>query len=106
MPASIVRSNGQMTIKLDGKTYAGPWVYVPSGGSIGFGSGAVLSGSASATVSTSSLSIGADGGGSAFLRSEDGSTLRCRFNYSIMSDTGLGECQSDKGRMFDLQIHN
>lgn len=89
---------GSLTIELGGKIYKGRWV-AASGGSMGliqtFGTNP-----ATGTV------LGSDyqSSGNALLTSEDGAGLRCEFRYSGWSSAGYGVCQTDDGRLFDLQI--
>jgi len=92
--------SGNLTVQLNGKTYAGNWVSV-AGGSIGsfagFGGTTPFTGLGTSESTSSS--------GTALLNSEDGSRLRCAFVFGSFSNTGYGECQDEKKKMYDLQIH-
>lgn len=92
--------SGDLTVNLNGKTYAGQWV-MARGGSYGlmqaYGAGTVATGTA--------FGIEAGGVGNALLRASDGSGLRCEFRYSEMGGTGIGVCQDDAMTLYDLQIN-
>lgn len=89
---------GDLTIDLEGKHYTGRWIAV-SGGSYGL----LQTYGAHPTTGTA---IGASGQstGNALLKSDDGSGLRCEFQFSGWSNTGFGVCQTDSGHLYDLQI--
>lgn len=97
-PASV-GDKGQLTVNLNGKTYTGRWVLV-RGGSMGFGT--AYSGASIATASM--YGMAADANGQAILSSPDGAHLRCQFSYSSWSDAGMGVCQDDAGKTYDMTI--
>jgi hypothetical protein len=97
-PASM-GDKGTLTVNLNGKTYTGRWVLV-RGGSMGFGTAV-----AGTSVATASMyGMAADANGQAILSAEDGSRLRCQFSYSSWSDAGMGVCQDDAGKTYDMTI--
>lgn len=96
--------SGDMTLPLDGKVYNGRWVYVPSGGGIGLTTATAYNGWHSATATGTTVMPPMGGNGSLLLSAGAGDTLRCMFNYSSWHSTGIGECQDDAGRSYDLQI--
>jgi hypothetical protein len=84
-------------ITIGSRVFTGQYAYASDasfGSFVGIGKGAT-----SGFVSTSS-----GGGGNIIARSADGVGLRCRFQYSEMSNQGFGECQDDTGAAYDLQI--
>jgi hypothetical protein len=97
--------SGDIEISIGGKTYAGTWVYVSSGGAIGFSSATAVSGFATASGSGTIMAMSTAGGGTILASAADGSTLRCQFQYNQMGNTGIGVCQDNAGAAYDLQIH-
>lgn len=93
--------SGTLTVSLDGKTYTGPWVFAAQGGFFGVGSAYGSGGFATGSMT----GVGTSGGGRADLRSSDGQTIRCQFQYDQMGRRGFGDCESGTGRKFDLHIH-
>jgi hypothetical protein len=93
-----------MSVNLGGKQFSGTWIYVAQGGGVALGFGSASAGPAFATGTATAVALPVQGNGSALLTAEDGSTLRCLFNYSAMSRSGLGACQDNKGGTYDLQI--
>jgi len=102
--ATAGHPGGEMSVTLDGERYSGTWVYVAQGGGFGIAYGSAYSGAIIASGTATSVSLPVQGNGSALLTADDGSTLRCVFNYSAMSRSGLGICKDNKGRVYDLQI--
>jgi len=99
----------KVTISLDGRTYSGQYVY--AGGSIAFtnkyGSATVYSKAGTATAFGSGFSttyIPGSGNGRILATSIDGDSIRCEFQYS--NGSGLGVCEDNAGKVYDLQIHN
>lgn len=97
--------SGAITITLGGKVYTGQWVYAPQGGSVSFGTATAFSGGQSATASSFATGIPTSGPGSILASAPDGSTLRCVFSYSENGQTGIGECQDNRGEIYNLQIN-
>lgn len=94
-----IGDKGQLTVNLNGKTYTGRWVLV-RGGSMGFGS--ALAGST--LVTANMYGAAAEANGQALLSAPDGSRIRCQFTYSSMSSAGMGVCQDDAGKTYDMTI--
>lgn len=92
-------SDKSVVVTIGEKTYRGSYVFA-SGGSQGMLYGANNRGK---TVGMFGSSTGV-GGGSIIARSADGAGLRCQFQYSTTNSQGLGECQDDSGKLYDLQI--
>jgi hypothetical protein len=90
---------GELTIDLEGKHYTGRWVAF-SGGSLG-----LLQTYGAHPVTGTAISTNAQSTGNALLKAEDGSGLRCEFQFSGWTNTGIGVCQADGGRLYDLQIN-
>jgi len=98
-----------VTITVNGKTYTGNYVY--GGGSVAFfntyGSSTAYSGTRTATAYGSGFGtayIPGSGNGRILVTSPDGDAIRCELQYS--SGSGLGICQDNAGKEYDLQIHN
>jgi hypothetical protein len=58
----------------------------------------------SATAIGTAFNAPTQGNGSVLLAAQDGTTLRCAFDYSQWSKTGIEECQDSTGEAYDLQI--
>jgi hypothetical protein len=97
--SNFTGTGGDLTITLNGKTFAGRWVGERN---MGFG---VVTASAGSTslLATSAVSGGGPSIGSALLRAPDGDTLHCEFRYSEWSATGQGVCQDRAGKLYDFQ---
>lgn len=90
---------GDLSIDLEGKHYAGTWVAV-SAGSIG-----LLQTYGAHPVTATAVSTSGQSTGNALLKADDVSGLRCEFQYSGWTKTGIGVCQGDGGRLYDMQIN-
>lgn len=89
-----------VTVTLGDETYTGHYVYVQGGSfSLGtaFGSGQTVTGSA--------IGISAVGNGNVLAQSADGHNLRCVFTFSGWTAQGTGECLTDAGALYDMQIN-
>jgi hypothetical protein len=95
---------GDIQISLGGKAYSGTWVYVANGGAIGFANTYATSSLATGTATGTMMAMPTGGGGTILASADDGSTLRCQFQYNQIGNTGLGVCQDNKGGQYDLQI--
>jgi len=98
------QSGGSITLVLGGETYTGRWVYM-RGGSFSLASMTATNGLRTVSATGSAMDISAVGSGTLIMSAPDGSHLRCVFNYSGWSSSGLGVCEDDKGRRYDLQIN-
>lgn len=98
-------NSGLFSINLGQKTFTGRWVFASEGGGVTLSSGQAFSGAQTATFSGTGITLPGGGNGSVIASAPDGTGLRCQFNYSSMSETGLGICQDSLGEMYDLQIH-
>ena len=97
----------QITISLNGQTYKGTYVYdgMKVISSTSSATATAYSGSRSATAygnGYSSTYIPGSGNGKVLATSGNDS-IRCDFNYS--GGTGIGYCQDNSGKEFDLLIH-
>jgi hypothetical protein len=97
-------SSGPIDIDLGGTRYTGRWVYVPEGGSVGFGNAIASSGGTTGTAFGSFTTIPTGGNGSIIATADSGKRLRCAFDYSEWGSTGVGLCQDSQGERYDLQI--
>lgn len=95
----VAHQNDQsVTINLAGKTYKGTYAYA-SGSSTGS-----FVGGARGKTFYGVTSASGTGGGNILAKADDGSGLRCQFQYSTTNSQGIGECQDDAGATYDLQI--
>lgn len=97
--------SGDVSIVLHNKTYTGRWVYMSNGGMVGIGTSNIISGTQSATATSTIVGAPLQGNGSILLSAQDGSTLRCGYDYSEWNSSGVGVCQDNKGEVYDLQIN-
>ena len=109
---STASSGGEASVMIAGVLYKGPWVYSARGGgySIGnaFGSATVVMPSGTSTAfgaaSSTALIASAQGNGLINLRADNGTFMRCIFSFNSLSSSGIGQCQRNDGREFDLTI--
>jgi len=97
-------TSGDITLPLGPRVYSGRWVYMNGPGSVSIGTATAFSGTQSATASAVGLGMPTSGQGSIIMASPDGGHMRCVFNYSQWSVSGVGECQDETGALYDLQI--
>lgn len=97
----------QISISLNGKSYKGTYIY--DGGAVirttSTATATAYSGSRSATAygnGNSSTYIPGSGNGR-ILATSGNDSIRCDFNYS--GGTGIGYCQDNSGKEYDLLIH-
>ena len=93
-------NSGKITVTIDETPYNGTWVYSQSGGGVGLMQTYGATGMSTSTGVLASTS----GIGNVIARSDAGQSLRCEFQYSEMTATGLGICQRADGTIYDLQI--
>src|SRR3954466_10941325 len=93
-------NNGDITIVMAGKEYKGQWVYMQTGGSLGLASATAFSGTQSAAATGTFVGLPTGGNGNVIASAADGSALRCVFDYSEWSATGVGVCQDNKGETY------
>lgn len=98
---STIQNQGEASATIQGKMYTGSWVYSENGGSYSL-SDIVFNGEKKGTVSTTTTPT--SGNGLLNIRSEDGSYIRCVFNFSAQTRTGIGQCIKNDSRQFDLTI--
>jgi len=101
---ALVSYSGDISINFKGEQFTGKWVFASnSTTSMGLLNTYGKAGGVSSSIGTG-LIVGGLGIGNAFLHSESNKTLRCEFQYSEMSDTGIGICQDNEGGIYDMQI--
>lgn len=100
-PGTLISNSGKMAVQLEGVTYNGQWTLQAGDGFVG--TGITSSGGAVATGTVFGAST--SGNGRAYLTSPAGGSISCAFSYSSWSETGVGECRTDKGKLYDMQIH-
>lgn len=93
------RQDRAVVITTKDETYNGHWTYM-QGGSMGVGIASVGGIVATGTAVGFSLT----GAGNIVATAADGHHIRCVFNFSQVNNTGAGECETDEGAVYDLQI--
>jgi hypothetical protein len=117
MTGSTAGSSGEARATIDGVEYKGTWIFSRSGGAYSlatinstssataYGGGAAVSAYGIGSATATAIGISAHGRGLMHLRSSTEASIRCVFDFNTMSDTGIGECQRNDGRLFDLTIN-
>lgn len=95
-------SSGDVTLTINGKTYTGRWVYVSGSGSLNLATATVVSGSHVGSTTGMAVGLPSGGNGTMNLKAPDGSTLRCVYDYSEWSSSGVGVCQGNDGEVYDV----
>lgn len=88
-----------VSIELGGETFVGKYVFV-QGGAFSLADG-VAGGT---NVSSTAYTFSATGNGNILARAPGGHNLRCVFRASSLSRSGTGECVTDDGKVYDLQL--
>jgi len=96
--------SGDVSLVLKGKTYTGRWVYMSGGGSVGLSTATVVTGQHTASGTGMALGLPTGGNGTMNLTASDGSSLRCVYQFSEWSSSGVGVCQGSDGETYDVQI--
>ncbi len=97
-------SEGKLSVLVQGSTYTGHWIYSASGGGYSLGTGVAFAPGATAVGTASAVALSAQGNGLIDMRNEAGKFIRCVFSFNGFSNTGIGECQRNDGRLYDLRI--
>jgi hypothetical protein len=100
-PATMVAYHGEMVVDLAGKHYAGEWTLQSDGGYVGSGIGVAGGQVATATVYGASTS----GNGRAYMTEPGGGSVSCGFSFNSMSYSGIGECRTEAGKIYNMVIH-
>lgn len=82
-----------------GEIFIGKYAFV-QGGSFALGNG--FSGGSNALVTGYAMNV--TGNGNILAHAQNGHNLRCVFNASGWTHSGTGECLTDDGKVYDLQI--
>jgi hypothetical protein len=90
-------NSGNLTVKVGDVTYTGKWRYTHGG------SYDLLNAYGTNPKMVEVVGSGR-GVGNALLTSTSGRMLICEFNHSERSITGIGVCQTDDGKVYDVQI--
>ncbi len=98
------RSEGSLTAVIEGSTYTGHWIYSARGGAYSLGTGVAFAHGTTAVGTGSAIAVSAQGNGLIDIRDGAGHFIRCVFSFNAFSNTGLGECQRNDGRLYDLRI--
>lgn len=105
---STLGNSGDVHALIDGESYVGEWIYSPDGGGYTLSTGvATASGSggyATATGTSMGITASAKGDGMLHMKGSAGHAIRCVFTFNSMSDTGIGSCQRNDGRGYDVTI--
>jgi len=92
-----------VTVTIDERTYRGNWVVATPPPTTGFVIGGIFGSRRSGVGTSVVIDNPAGTEAKALLRSDDGSGLRCDFK-GVTSGSGSGNCQDDKGLVYDVQI--
>jgi hypothetical protein len=92
-------NSGNLTVKLGDVTYTGKWLYTHGG------SYSLLNTYGAHPNMEAAVDMSGRGVGNALLTSTSGKRLRCEFNHREWSIIGIGVCQSDDGKVYDIQIY-
>lgn len=103
--SSTGRTEGDLSAVVEGANYSGHWIYSANGGAYTIGSGITFARGAAAVGTGSALAVSAQGNGLVNMRDPTGRFIRCVFNFNGFSNSGIGECQRNDGREYDLRIH-
>jgi len=98
------RAHGRLSAVIEGSTYTGQWIYSAMGGAYSLGTGIAFAHGATAVGTGSAVAVSAQGNGLIDMRDEAGQFIRCVFSFNGFSNTGIGECQRNDGRLYDLRI--
>jgi hypothetical protein len=101
-------NEADVTVTIGSTVYSGTWVYTSASHSswwTGAGFGFHSAGSFSSVgVGSGTVENPMGQEAKALLQTADGSGLRCDFRGMIQGVGGAGECQDDKGLVYDVQI--
>lgn len=102
---NVYASEGRLQSEIDGETFIGSWSYMATGGSSTIGSGSVITSSGTSAVGTiSAFDISAAGRGVVNMKGDNGSLIRCVYDWNEWSSSGIGECERNDGRKYDLRL--
>lgn len=105
---STASGSGSVTADIAGEAFAGEWVYTPNGGGYTLATGSAMasgpSGVTTASGTVTGVTVAAKGDGMIHMKGASGHAMRCVFTFNSMSDSGMGECQRNDGRLFDVTI--
>ncbi|HFD31732.1 MAG TPA: hypothetical protein ENJ28_03320 [Gammaproteobacteria bacterium] len=105
---STVGNSGSVTAQIGDEQYTGEWVYSQMGGGYTIGSVSTTSvgseGYASGYGTVSGITASSSGNGLITMHGDKGGYVRCVFNFNSFSNTGIGECQRNDGKLFDVTI--
>lgn len=91
--------DNSVTVTIGQETFVGKYVYMQGGS---FALGNAFGGGQTATATA--IGVSAVGDGNVLAQSADGHNLRCVFSFSGWSQQGAGQCLTDAGGLYDLQI--
>lgn len=96
--------DGEISALIEGVSYAGHWIVSASGGGFSLGTGFASSGHATAFGTSTGIGISAQNNGLINMKAADGQLMRCVFEFNGLSNHGIGECERNDGRQYDLRI--
>lgn len=95
---------GEISALIEGDAYTGHWIVSANGGGYSLGVGFGSFGRSTALVTSTAVDVSAQGNGLVNMKSTNGQLMRCVFNFNGLSNTGIGECERNDGRLYDLRI--
>jgi hypothetical protein len=98
-------SEGKLQAEIEGEVYSGSWLYMASGGSVITGTNTTVTSSGSTGFGTlSALGLPTGGKGAVNMTGNNGGLIRCVFEWNDWTATGIGECERNDGRRYDLRL--
>ena len=91
--------SGKLSIQLGDDTYTGKWIYTYGG------SYSMLKTYGPKQSMEAKIGLRGSGVGNALLTSTDGESLICELIHNAWSITGIGVCQTDDDKVYDIQIN-
>jgi hypothetical protein len=98
-------SEGRLQAEIDGEIFQGSWVYMASGGGVAVGTSTTVSSGGSTSFGTlSALGMPSGGKGTVNMTGDKGSVIRCVYEWNDWTSSGIGECDRNDGRRYDLRL--
>lgn len=98
-------SQGKLSAVIENERYKGEWTYSASGGGFTIGSMQVIGSSGVNNAFGTAPTIPMSGNGLIIMKGDKVSYIRCVYNFSEWSDTGVRRCRRNDGKLFDIIIN-
>lgn len=93
-------NSGEAALDMAGRHFVGEWVFVAGGGGTQRTIAIVPTSDGPRAVTAVHRMQASSGSGRFNLRSSDGLTVQCEFDFSFDSGTGAGSCRDNQGRNY------